>query len=122
MERTCLEIAQIHRAAAFRRARVSRSRLRVRESDALLDYVEECRLLGLRLVPAQLWSKVVRVVGGVDAVLRDELGINRDPDHVADVLFAAQELLLVRACEARRPALAPIIQLFEDRHTASAAS
>jgi hypothetical protein len=122
MERTCLEIAEIQRAAAFRRERISRSRVRVRESDSLLDLIEECRLRDWRLVPSPLWSAVVRAVGAVDGALRDELGINRDPDHVADVLFAAQEVLLARACEARQPALAPIIQLFEDRQTASAAS
>ena len=121
MERTCLEIAELRRAAAFRRARISRSRLRVRESDSLLDLVEECRLRGWPLVPAHLWSAVVRTVGSADPELRDELGINRDPDHVADVLFAAQEVLLARALDARQPALAPIIPLFDRHRTASAA-
>ncbi|MBV9099709.1 MAG: hypothetical protein JOZ46_09175 [Candidatus Dormibacteraeota bacterium] len=112
MERTCLEIARLERAAAFRRERVSRARQRVRESDALLDLVEECRLRDWRLIPSHLWSAVVRAVGSVDPGLRDELGINRDPEHVASVLFAAQELLLERLREHRLPVRAEIIPLF----------
>jgi hypothetical protein len=48
----------------------------------------------------------------VEPALRDDLGINRDADHVSDVLFAAQEVLQERARLARRPRLAPIIPLF----------
>ena len=121
MERTCLEIARAERAAAFRRTRVSRARRSVRESDGLLELIEECRLRGWRLVPSTLWSAVVRAVGEVDSELRDELGINRDPDHVADVLFAAQEVLLAQVRQARRPALAPIIPLFRETARAAAA-
>ncbi len=112
MERTCLEIAHAERVAAFRRDRVSRARQRVRESDALLDLIEHCRIKDWRLVPSPLWSAVVRAVGAVDPELRDELGINRDPDHVANVLFAAQETLLSRVRESRQPLRAEIIPLF----------
>ena len=49
--------------------------------------------------PAALWSAVVRAVGAVDPGLRDRLGIDRDPNHVADILFEAQEILLMRALE-----------------------
>jgi len=104
----------MERAAAFRRQRVSRARLRVRETDALLDLVEECRLRGWRLVPSRLWGAVVRSVGAVDAAARDELGINRDPDRVGDALFTVQETLLSRARVGAQPALAPIIPLFPD--------
>jgi hypothetical protein len=121
MERTCLEIARAERAAAFRRGRVTRARQRVRESDALLDLIEECRVRDWRLVPSTLWSAVVRAVGDVDPELRDELGINRDPEHVADVLFSAQEALLERVRQQRKPALAPIIQLFPEPLPAAAA-
>jgi hypothetical protein len=107
-----MEIARAERVAAFRRERVSRARQRVRESDELLDLIEECRMRDWRLVPSTLWAAVVRAVGRVDPMLRDELGINRDPEHVADILFAAQETLLLRVREQRRPMLAPIIQLF----------
>lgn len=114
MERTCLEIARAERVAAFRRERVTRARQRVRESDALLDLIEQCRMKDWRLVPSPLWSAVVRAVGAVDSRLRDELGINRAPDHVADVLFSAQETLLARAREHGQPQRARIIQLFAE--------
>jgi hypothetical protein len=116
-----MEIARLERAAAFRRARISRSRLRVRASDALLDLVEQCRARDHRLVPSQLWSAVARAVREVDTDLRDELGINRDPEHVADILFAAQEVLLTRARRDREPMLAEIIPLFRDRRPGIAA-
>lgn len=120
MERTCLEIARMEREAAFRRERISRTRLRVREADVLIDLIEECRLRSFRLIPASVWSAVVRAVGAVDPGLRDRLGIDRDPDHVADILFEAQEILLMRALESRRPRLAPIIPLFGPKRTAPA--
>ena|SRR5438132_12418732 len=112
LERTCIELARIERAAAFRRERESRWRRRLRESELLLDLVEQCRLRDYRLVPGQVWAAVVRFVGSVDPELRDDLGINRLCNHVADVLFAAQDELLVNASPRRHPQLAPIIQLF----------
>jgi hypothetical protein len=114
MERTCLEIARAERVAAFRRARVTRARQKVLESDVLMDLIEQCRLKDWRLVPSPLWSAVVRAVGAVDPDLRDELGINRDPAHVADVLFSAQEALLSRVREQKQPMQARIIPLFAD--------
>ena len=114
MERTRREIARVERVAAFRRARVTRARQRVREADALLELIEECRLQDWRLVPSPLWVAVVRAVGAVDPELRDELGINRNPDHVADVLFTAQETLLARVRDERAPVLGRIIPLFKD--------
>ena len=121
LERTRLEIAYAERVAAFRRSRTSRARRRVLESDALLDLVEECRLRDYALVPASLWGAVVRTVGQVDPELRDDLGIDRDPEHVADVLFEAQARLLARVRESRTPELAPIIPLFGDTVQAIAA-
>ena len=115
VERTRMEIARAERIAAFRRERISKARLRVRESDELLDLIEECRLRDWRLVPSTLWAAVVRAVGAVDPELREELGINRNPEHVADILFAAQETLLRRIRAERRPMLAPIIPLFRDQ-------
>ncbi|MBJ7609852.1 MAG: hypothetical protein JF887_10560 [Candidatus Dormibacteraeota bacterium] len=112
LERTVLELRRIDRDAVWRRPRVGRTRLLLRESDALIDLIERCRERGDRLLPTQLWSAVVRFVGALDGDLRDELGIDRQPDHVADVLFATQGLLLDRACAEREPVPARIIQLF----------
>ncbi|HSP64650.1 MAG TPA: hypothetical protein VLO10_00535 [Candidatus Deferrimicrobium sp.] len=112
LERTVLELRRIDRDAVWRRPRVGRTRLLLRESDALIDLIERCRERGDRLLSTQLWSAVVRFVGGLDPDLRDELGIDRQPGHVADVLFASQELLLERARHERVPMTARIIPLF----------
>jgi hypothetical protein len=109
---TRAELFDIERRARFRRERLFRSRLRLRESDTLLDLVEECRIRGIRPLPPALWSAAVRLVGAVEPQLRDELGIDRSADHVSDVVFAAQEILQEEARRERQPQLAPIIPLF----------
>ncbi|MFN2568410.1 MAG: hypothetical protein ABR564_02270 [Candidatus Dormibacteria bacterium] len=118
LERTALELRRIHCEAAFGRSREVRSRMLLRESDALMDLVEECRLRDYRLVPAHLHSAVVRFIRRVDHGLRDELGINRHPNHVSDILFAVQGILLERADEEKRPMMARIIPLFPDVRSA----
>ena len=112
LARTCAELDHIHRRAAFCRDREMRSRRRLRESDLLLDLVEQCRLRDYRLVPGQLWMAVVRFLGSAEPALRDELGIDRRPDHVSEILFQAQEQLLRRSIREREPRLAPIVPLF----------
>lgn len=97
---------------AFRRAREARWRRTLRETDLLLDLVEQCRLRGWTLVPSKVWAPIVRLVGAIDPKLRDDLGINRHTDHVSEILFAAQERLLAEARERAAPRLAPIVPLF----------
>jgi hypothetical protein len=122
LERTAVELEHIRRLALFRRHREQHWRRRLRESDLLLDLIEQCRLRGYKLVPAQVWVAVVRFVGAVDRQLRDDLGINRQPDHVSEVLFAAQaELLSVALRERAQRRVAPIIPLFGDGAASSAA-
>jgi hypothetical protein len=114
LARTRQELIDIERRARFQRAREDRARLRLRESDALLDLVEQCRLQEIRPLPPQLWGAVARLVGSVEPQLREELGIRRDADSVSDALFTAQEQLQTEARGARLPQLAEIIQLFPD--------
>ena len=109
-----MELDDLRRAAAFRRGRELAAERRLRESDALLDLVEQCRLRDFALVPTSVWARVVRFVRDVDPALRDELGIDRRPDHVSDVMFAAQEVVLRQRVEERRPRMADIIPLFPD--------
>ena len=116
LERTVLELRRIDRHAVWRRPRVGRTRLLLRESDALINLIEQSRERGDRLLPTQLWSAVVRFVGALDPALTDGLGIDRAPAHVSDVLFAAQDLLLERARTERAPLTAArIIPLFRNR-------
>lgn len=111
LERTAAELEHIRRTAAFRRGREQRSRRHLRETDLILEVVEQCRLRDIPLVPARLWMHVVRLAGEVDADLRDELGINRTVDHVGEVVFRLQGRLLDRAAE---PPVGPavVIPLF----------
>ena len=115
LQRTAVELDHLRRVAAFRRSRDLASKRRVRESDALLEHIEQCRLRGISPLPTGLWIHVVRLVGAVDPQLRDDLGINREADHVSDILFAAQEELLRRHLEERQPRPARIIPLFGER-------
>ncbi|MDQ2960462.1 MAG: hypothetical protein M3R48_05360 [Candidatus Dormibacteraeota bacterium] len=112
IERTVLELRRIDRDAVWRRPRVPRSRLLLRESDSLVEVIERCRERRDRLLPTAVWSAVVRFVGALDASLRDELGINREPGHVSDIMFAAQERLLDRLRDERAPVPGRIIPLF----------
>lgn len=114
LSRAVEELNRLARVSAFRRERRLRSRSLLHQADALLELVEECRMRGYRLVPAQVWTHVVRLIGGVDTALRDGLGINRHPDHVAEALFAVQRELMARSVEERRPRAAEIIPLFGD--------
>jgi len=109
---TRAELVDIERRARFRRERLAVARLRLRESDALLDLVEECRLHDIRPLPPVLWGAVARLIGAVEPELRDELGIDRSADHVSDLLFAAQEILQAEARQWLEPQLARIIPLF----------
>jgi len=113
LARTAIELEHLRRAAAFRRGRELCSQRRLRESDLLLEMVEECRLRGYRLLPAQVWAAVVRFLRSVDPELRDLLGIDRHPDHVGDILFAAQAAVLRERVIERQPRLAEIIPLFD---------
>jgi hypothetical protein len=114
LARTRQELLDIERRARFRRERLARARLRLRETDTLLELVEESRLREIRPLPPLLWSAVARIVGEVEPALREELGISRDADALSDVLFAAQERLQEESRGERRPQLAPIIPLFPE--------
>jgi hypothetical protein len=113
LQRTLAELALIERAAAFRRRHRDRARLRLRHSDELLRLVEDARLRGFPLVPPGLWGEVVRFIAAVDPQMREDLGHDRAPGHVADVLFMTQGQLMHDAqVERVRSGLAPIIPLF----------
>ncbi len=113
LERTTLELAHIERAAMFRRHHRPRARSWLQRSDELLRLVEECRVRGLDFVPLRLWIEVARFIGLVDSQLRDDLGTDRGPSNVADVLFMCQGPLLQEARVEQAPhGPAPIIPLF----------
>ncbi|HEY2704195.1 MAG TPA: hypothetical protein VGL20_10940 [Candidatus Dormibacteraeota bacterium] len=112
LARTAAELENLRRLASFRRERELRWHSRLRESDLILDLVEECRVRGYALLPGQVWASVVRFVGEIDPALRDGLGSSRRPDHASDALFAAQAEICRHRLDERRPRTARIIPLF----------
>lgn len=94
------------------------------ESDELAYWLEECLVQNRRLVPAWLMPRLRRLIGVASPALVGELGRERRPDQVLEVLFRAQEVLMLQSVESRRPAR--IIPLFspgrDDEPESSAAS
>ncbi len=116
LERTVMELAHIERAAAFRRSHRVKPRGRLHHSDELLRLVEECKVRRMRMVPPTLWRETVAFIAAVDPQLRDDLGLDRRPEHVADVLFMTQgQLMHAAQIDRASLGLAPIIPLFGPR-------
>jgi hypothetical protein len=96
----------------------------LRESDELVYWLEECLVQNRRLVPSWLLPRLTRVIGAASPQLLADLGRERRPDQVLDVLFRAQGVLMERSIQSRTPAR--IIPLFpdsgKDEPQASAAS
>ena len=111
IERTVLEIAQ-HRFWAWQRRSAPTPRSQLRETDQLLGAVEECRLHDLKLIPTHIWRRVVHLLGQLDGTYTQKLGIDRSVDRTADVLFQAQEDLMVASRQRRHSRGAAIVPLF----------
>lgn len=111
IERTVLEIAQ-HRFWAWQRKAARTPRNQLRETDQLLDAVEECRVREITLVPAHIWRRIVLLLGQLDGYYSEKLGIDRSVDRTSEVLFEAQEALMLAALAQRRARPGNIIPLF----------
>ena len=99
IERTVLEIAQ-HRFWAWQRRTAPTPRNQLRETDQLLGVVEEYRVREIKLIPTDIWRRIVQLVGQLDGAYTERLGIDRSVDRTSEVLFEAQEALM-RAARAR---------------------
>jgi hypothetical protein len=115
IEQTVIEIAR-QRFWAWQRRHAPTPRNQLRETDALLGLVEECRLRRLPLIPTPLWRRVVQLLGQIDAAAGNRLGIDRSVERASEVLFRAQEQLMAKAAAARRPHPGRVVPLF--RHPA----
>ncbi|HVA22101.1 MAG TPA: hypothetical protein VNN74_08410 [Candidatus Micrarchaeia archaeon] len=112
IERAVLAIAAARRAALFRRRPRRGPHQRLVESDVLMEQVERCRLEECPLVPGGVFAEVVQLLAAVDPALRQRLGSNRHPDHVAALLFETQAGLMESARRRRDGRPAEIVQLF----------
>ena len=96
------------------RDRTSHRRL-LQESDELMFWLEECLVHRLRIVPGWLMPRLVRLLARTDAELPRQLGGERRPAQLIEMLYRAQERLMEGAVSARQPAR--IIPLFRQRIT-----
>jgi len=111
IERTVLEIAQ-HRFWAWQRRHAPTTRSQLRETDQLLGAIEECRVRELKLIPTDIWRRIVHLLGQLDGGYTEKLGIDRSLDRTAAVLFEAQEALMVAARSRRRGRPGNVVPLF----------
>jgi hypothetical protein len=111
IERTVLEIAQ-HRFWAWQRRTAPTPRNQLRETDQLLGIVEECRLREIRFVPTDIWRRIVHLLGQLDGAYTERLGIDRSVERSSEVLFEAQEALMLAARTRWRGQGAHVIPLF----------
>src|SRR3982074_1587120 len=96
IERTVLEIAQ-HRFWSWQRRHAPTPRSQLRETDQLLGAIEECRVQELKLIPTPIWRRIVQLLGQRGGGAQQQPGIDRSRDRTAEVLFEAQEALMVAA-------------------------
>ena len=113
IERTVLEIAQ-HRFWAWQRRTAPTPRNQLRETDQLLNVVEECRLREIKLIPTHIWRRIVHLLGQLEGSYSERLGIDRSVDRTADVLFEAQEALMLAARARRLGHPGNIVPLFRE--------
>jgi hypothetical protein len=111
IERTVLEIAQ-HRFWAWQRRAAATPRNQLRETDELLGVIEECRLRRVKFIPADIWRRIVHLLGQLDGRYTEKLGIDRSVERTSEVLFEAQEDLMLAARANRRPKPSNVIPLF----------
>jgi len=80
------------------------------EADELLFWIEECLVQELKIVPGWLTARLVQLLNRADPRLAGDLGRERRPMQVMEVLYKAQGVLMEQSIGARVPA--KIIPLF----------
>ena len=85
----------------------------MREADELLYWLEDCLSQDVTLVPGWLRPRIAQVVNHTDRELQEELGRDRRPERVMDIVFRAQEVLMNESIRSRTEA--KVIPLFKNR-------
>ena len=83
----------------------------MREADELLYWLEECLIQDVKLVPGWLLPRIAQVINQTDRELQEELGRDRRPEQVMDVVFKAQEVLMSESIRSRTES--KVIPLFK---------
>ncbi|MDQ6692709.1 MAG: hypothetical protein M3Z13_08075 [Candidatus Dormibacteraeota bacterium] len=83
------------------------------ETDELLFWLEECLVQEVKMVPGWLLPRISQLISQTDRELLEELGRDRRPDQVMEVLFRAQEVLMAETVRSRTQA--KVIPLFKSR-------
>lgn len=83
----------------------------LRESDEVLNWLEECLVHNLRFVPGWVMPRLVVLLAHADPRLPRELGHERRPERLMELVYRAQEQLMEESVQSRQPA--PIIPLFQ---------
>ena len=91
----------------------SKPRNLMREADELLYWLEECLIQEVKLVPGWLLPRISHLINHTDRELQEELGRDRRPEQVMDVVFRAQEVLMTESIRSRTEA--KVIPLFKNR-------
>jgi hypothetical protein len=110
IEQTVLEQQRALRWHRRRQERMSPRRL-LRESDEVLNWLEECLLNNLRFVPGWVMPRLVTLLAHADPRLPRELGHERSPERLMELVYQAQERLMEESVRSRQPAR--IIRLFQ---------
>ncbi|HKF79109.1 MAG TPA: hypothetical protein VKF59_23400 [Candidatus Dormibacteraeota bacterium] len=76
----------------------------LRESDELMFWLEECLVQGLRIVPGWLMPRLVRLLARADVDLPRQVGGERRPAQLIELLYHAQERLMEESVTSRKPA------------------
>lgn len=88
-----------------------KSRNLMHEADELLYWLEECLYQDVKLVPGWLLPRIAHLINHTDRELHEELGRERRPAKVLDVIFKAQEVLMTESIRSRSEA--KVIPLFK---------
>ena len=83
--------------------------------EVVLGAIEECRVRQLKLIPADIWRRIVHLLGQLEGGYTEKLGIDRSVERTAEVLFEAQEALMLAARSRWRGRAGNVIPLFRRR-------
>ena len=67
------------------------------------------------MIPTDIWRRIVHLLGQLDRGYTEKLGIDRSLDGTAEVLFEAQEALMVAAQSRWRGRPGNVVPLFRRR-------